>query len=83
MQTINISAQIDKDLNDELERIASADDRTKSYCVRKALEMYISHKKKEDLEDSKDAKKAWEDFKKSGEKAIPHGEVFKKISGKI
>ena len=71
---INISAHIPLRLAGQLAKIAKLEERTKSYCIRKALEKYIAEKM-EDIEDYEDAKKAWDEFKASGEKAIPFEQI--------
>jgi RHH-type rel operon transcriptional repressor/antitoxin RelB len=78
---VTISAQIPSSLAKELGEICELEDRSKSYYVKKALEKYLAEKR-QDIEDYHEAKKLYEEFKKSGEKAIPFEEVFKKAKKK-
>lgn len=77
--TIGVSAQIPADLGEILERISKAEERSKSYYVRKGLELFLM-KKLEDLEDYQEARRAYEEFVASGEEAIPWSEVKKELN---
>lgn len=77
MQTVNISANIPLELSKKLEKVATIEERAKSFYIRKALEQYLSQRL-EDIEDYNDAKKAYDEFIASGEEAIPYEEIRKK-----
>ncbi len=78
-KTIGVSAQIPADLGEILDRVSKAEERSKSYYVRKGLELFLM-KKLEDLEDYEEARKAYEEFVASGEEAIPLSEVKKELN---
>jgi predicted DNA-binding protein len=75
---VTISAQIPSSLDRDLGIICQQEERSKSYFIKKALEKLLKEKL-EDLEDYNEAKKAYEEFKKSGKKAIPYEKVFSKL----
>ena len=77
--TVGVSAQISADLGEILDRISKAEERSKSYYVRKGLELFLM-KKLEDLEDYEEARRAYEEFVASGEEAIPLSEVKKELN---
>lgn len=77
--TVGVSAQISADLGEILNRISKAEERPKSYYVRKGLELFLM-KKLEDLEDYEEARRAYEEFVASGEEAIPWSEVKKELN---
>ena len=77
--TVGVSAQISADLGEILDRISKAEERSKSYYVRKGLELFLM-KKLEDLEDYEEARRAYEEFVASGEEAIPWSEVKKELN---
>ncbi len=77
--TVGVSAQISADLGEILDRISKAEERPKSYYVRKGLELLLM-KKLEDLEDYEEARRAYEEFVASGEEAIPWSEVKKELN---
>lgn len=79
LKTVGISAQIPAELGEILDRISKAEERSKSYYVRKGLELFLM-KKLEDLEDYEEARRAWEEFVASGEEAIPLSEVKKELN---
>jgi predicted DNA-binding protein len=76
-QVITISAQIPSHLDKGLTMICEMEERSKSYFIKKALEMLLKEKL-EDVEDYQKAKKAYDDFKKSKQKAIPYEKIKKK-----
>ena len=76
--TTSISANIPKELSDMLNKVAIAEERSKSYYIKKGLEK-ILRDRLEDLEDYKDAKQAHDEFIASGEKGVSFTEVFKSI----
>ena len=79
MQTevVTISAQIPKKLDKNLTKICELEERSKSYFIKKALEKLLAERL-QDLADYEEAKKLYEEFKKSGEKAIPYDKIKKK-----
>ncbi len=76
--SVSISANISKELSDMLAKVSHAEERSKSYYIKKGLE-HILRNRLEDLEDYEDAKKAYEEFIASGEDAIPMDEVFRDV----
>jgi len=76
-QIITISAQIPIHLDQGLTMICEKEERSKSYFIKKALENLLAEKL-EDIEDYNEAKKAYEEFKKSKQKAIPYAKIKKK-----
>lgn len=75
-QTVNISAQIPAELAKKLERVANAEERSKSYYIKKSLEKFLQEKL-EDMEDYIDAKNALEEHKNSGQKTINYKDALK------
>ena len=75
---ITISAQIPSHLDKGLTRICEIEERSKSYFIKKAIEMLLKEKL-EDLEEYEEDKKAYEKFKKSKQKTIPYEKVFKNL----
>ena len=73
---VTISAQIPAWLEEDLIKVCKIEERSKSYLVKKALEKFLEEKLK-DIEDYNNAKKAYEEFKKSGEKVIPYDQIKK------
>ncbi len=80
-KVVTISAQIPAHLDQGLAIICAAEDRSKSYFIKKALEELLKEKL-EDVQDYQDAKQAYDEFKKSKQKAIPYETVFKKLNKK-
>jgi RHH-type rel operon transcriptional repressor/antitoxin RelB len=76
-QFVTISAQIPASLDKDLTKICESEERSKSYFIKKALENFLEEKL-QDIEDYHEAKKLYEEFKKSGEKAIPYSQIKKK-----
>ncbi|MFW5836942.1 MAG: DUF6290 family protein [Desulfovibrionaceae bacterium] len=68
------TVRLPDDIANRLEVLAKATKRTKSHFIREALERSL-----EDLEDAYLAETAYEEFLKSGEKAIPLEEVERKL----
>ncbi len=68
------SVQLPDDISARLTALAKATKRTKSFFLREAIERSL-----EDLEDVYLAETAYEDFLKSGEKAIPLEKVEKEL----
>ncbi|NBV06435.1 MAG: ribbon-helix-helix protein, CopG family [Proteobacteria bacterium] len=76
-QLVTISAQIPASLDKDLTKICESEERSKSYFIKKALEKYLAEKL-QDIKDYHEAKKLYEEFKNSGEKAIPYSQIKKK-----
>jgi len=74
MDTKMHTVRLPEDLSQRLAVLTKATKRTKSYFIREALERTL-----EDLEDVYLAETAYEDFLKSGEKAIPLEDVERDI----
>ncbi len=68
------TVRLPDDVANRLQILAKATKRTKSHFIREALERSL-----EDLEDAYLAETAYEEFLKSGEKAIPLEEVERKL----
>lgn len=77
-RTIGVSAQISADLGEILNRVSKAEERSKSYYVRKGLELFLM-KKLEDMEDYEEGMRAYEEFLASGEETIPLSEIEKEL----
>jgi len=71
-----ISANIPVELNDVLTKVASIEERSKTYYIRKGLES-ILREKLENLEDYNEAKSEYEEFLLSGKKGVSLSKVFK------
>ena len=67
-----LAVRISKELEDRLNRIAQSADRSKSYCVKKALERYL-----EDEEERQIAEKAYAAYLKSDKKTHSFEDVMK------
>jgi predicted DNA-binding protein len=76
--TVSISANIPATLGEMLNKVSEAEERSKSYYIKKGLERFLMEKL-EEMEDYRDAKQAYDEFLASGEKGIPFDEVFKDI----
>ena len=68
-----LAVRLSKDLEARLERLATSGDRSKSYYVKKALEIDL-----EDEEERQVAAKAYEAYLKSGKKTYSFEEVMKR-----
>ncbi|MEL6748905.1 MAG: hypothetical protein AAFO09_01270 [Pseudomonadota bacterium] len=77
-KSISISANIPVELGEMLDRVSRAEERSKSYYIKKGLEQLLRDRL-EDLEDYQDAKQAYDEFVASGEKAVPFDEVFRNV----
>jgi len=69
-----LSVRLPKELENRLNHLATATNRSKSFYAVQALERHL-----EDLEDLYLAEQAHEDFILSGEKALSSDEVRKKL----
>ena len=78
-RTVGVSARIPAGLGEILNRVSKAEERSKSYYVRKGLELFLM-KKLEDIEDYEEGMRAYEEFLASGEEAIPWTEVKKELN---
>ncbi len=78
-RTVGVSAQIPAALGEILNRVSKAEERSKSYYVRKGLELFLM-KKLEDVEDYEEGMRAYEEFLASGEEAVPWTEVKKELN---
>lgn len=76
--TASISANIPLELSILLDKVAQAEERSKSYYIKKGLENFLRDRL-ENLEDYEDAKQVYEEFIASGEKGIPLETVFKNV----
>ena len=76
--SISISANIPVELGEILDKVAQAEERSKSYYIKKGLEQLLKNKL-EDLEDYEDAKNAHYEFVSSGEQGVPFEDVFKNV----
>ena len=77
--TVTISARIPAELGEMLSRISRTEERSKSYYIRKSLELFLMSKL-EDIEDYEEADRFYREFIASGEKLIPFSEIKKKHS---
>ncbi len=75
---IGVSAQISAELGEILDRVSKAEERSKSYYVRKGLELFLM-RKLEDMEDYEEGMRAYEEFLASGEETIPLSEIEKEL----
>ncbi len=75
--TVSISAQIPAELGEMLNRISRAEERSKSYYIKKGLELFLM-RKLEDIEDYEEAERSYREFVASGEKLILFSEIEKK-----
>ncbi len=74
----SVSANIPIELGEMLDKVSRAEERSKSYYIRKGLEQLLLNRL-EDLEDYEDAKKAYEEFIASGEKTVSFEDVFRDV----
>ena len=76
--SISISANIPVELGEMLNKVSRAEERSKSYYIKKGLEQFLRDKL-EDLEDYQEANQAHNEFMASGEETVPFEEVFKNV----
>ncbi len=74
-----VTAQISVDLAERLEALASAENRSKSFYIQKALVSYLDDVA-EDIKDVFEAEKRYKEFLKSGENGITFAEMKKKYA---
>jgi predicted DNA-binding protein len=73
--TVTVTSQIPTELAALLTRVADAEERSKSYYIKKGLELILKQRL-EDLEDYEAAVAAHSEFMQSGEAALSLDEVF-------
>jgi len=76
--SISISANIPVELGEMLNKVSRAEERSKSYYIKKGLEQFLRDKL-ENLEDYQEANQAHTEFMASGEEAVSFEEVFKNV----
>ena len=76
--TVGVSARIPAALGEILNRVSKAEERSKSYYVRKGLELFLM-KKLEYIEDYEEGVRAYREFLASGEETIPLSEIEKEL----
>ena len=77
--SISISANIPVELGEMLNKVSRAEERSKSYYIKKGLEQFLRDKL-ENLEDYQDANQAHNEFMASGEEGVSFEEVFKNVT---
>ena len=75
---VSVSANVSAEIGEMLDRVSKAEERSKSYYIKKGLEIFLKDRL-EDLEDYEEAKKAHEIFMASGEEAVPLEDVFRDV----
>ena len=76
--SISISANIPVELGEMLNKVSRAEERSKSYYIKKGLEQFLRDKL-ENLEDYQEANQAHNEFMASDEEAVSFEEVFKNV----
>ena len=76
---VSISANISQELSDMLNQVAQAEERSKSYYIKKGLEQFLRDRI-ENLEDYEDAVSAYQEYQASGEDAVSLDEAFKDVN---
>jgi len=76
--SISISANIPVELGEMLNKVSRAEERSKSYYIKKGLEQFLRDKL-ENLEEYQEANQAHNEFMASGEEAVSFEEVFKNV----
>lgn len=74
----SVSANIPKELSDILDKVATIEERSKSYYIKKGLEKVLGDRL-EDLDDYEDAKQEYDEFMATGKKSVSFAEVFENI----
>ena len=77
--SVSVSANIPAELGEMLDKVSRAEERSKSYYIKKGLEQLLKDRL-EDLEDYQDAKQAYDKFMASGEKAVPFEHMRKELN---
>lgn len=78
-EMVNISAQIPAEIAEILGKVSKAEERSKSYYVRKGLELLLMARL-EDLEDYEEASRAYKEFLASREKTVSFSELKKELN---
>lgn len=78
-EMVKISAQIPAEIAEILGRVSRAEERSKSYYVRKGLELLLMARL-ENLEDYEDASRAYKEFLASAEKTVSFSELKKELN---
>ena len=78
-KSISVSANIPVELGEMLDKVSRAEERSKSYYIKKGLEQLLRDRL-EDLEDYQDAKQEHDEFIASGEKAVPFEDMRKELN---
>ena len=78
-EMVNISVQIPAEIAEILGKVSKAEERSKSYYIRKGLELFLMSKL-EDLEDYEEVAKAYKEFMASGEKTVSFSELKKELN---
>ena len=73
--TVTVTSQIPTELAALLARVAEAEERSKSYYIKKGLEL-ILHQRLEDMEDYEAATQAHAAYVESGEPTLSLDDVF-------
>ena len=76
--SISISANIPVELGEMLNKVSRAEERSKSYYIKKGLEQFLRDKL-ENLEDYPEANQAHNEFMASGAETVFFEEVFKNV----
>lgn len=76
--SISVSANIPVELGEMLDKVSRAEERSKSYYIKKGLEQLLKNKL-EDLEDYEDVQNAHNEFVSSGEQTVVLEDVFKNV----
>ena len=76
--SISVSANIPVELGAMLDKVSRAEERSKSYYIKKGLEQFLRDKL-ENLEDYQEANQAHNEFMASDEEAVSFEEVFKNV----
>jgi len=77
--SISVAANIPVELGAMLDKVSRAEERSKSYYIKKGLEQLLTDRL-EDIEDYQDAKQAHDEFVASGEKAVPFEDMKKELN---
>ena len=77
--SVSVSANIPAELGEILDKVSRAEERSKSYYIKKGLGRLLKDRL-EDLEDYQDAKQAYDEFIASGEKAVPFEHMRKELN---
>ena len=76
---VNISVKIPSEIAEILSKVSKAEERPKSYYVRKGLELFLMARL-ENLEDHEEAAEAYKEFLASGEKSVSFSELKEELN---